>query len=245
VEAAVGIYDGLEDEEYRAIPALSHSDLKKWASDDDVPKGRHLLIGNVLHCVLTRPQHAATLYATMVDEVDLRTVEGQAALLDFEEKTGKKGIRPSEKSMLGNMVASIKDHPEASKLLAAPGEVELAVVADLGGLNGHLSKGLIDKRCRKCLVDFKSTGAMDEQEFLNSFYKFGYDSQGAHYVDLMHAHLKEFLPIFFVCVSKRSYKTWVVRLSPEQYTTGRRWYRDILRLYSLNNPFSAGKTDAA
>jgi hypothetical protein len=239
VNAEPGIYPSLEDAEYRAIPAIAHSDLRRWAAGEDRKETRALIVGQAFHCVLTLPEHAARTFATMPDEVDLRTAEGKAALADFEDRTGKRALRPSERQVVKNMVSAVREHPEASKFLNAPGDVELAVVSDLGF--GPLSKGLIDKRCRKCLVDFKSTGHMDEAEFLNSIYEFGYDSQGAYYTDLVQKHLGEFLPLFFVCASKRSYKAWVVRLTPEQYVTGRRWYRDVLRLYAAHG----GVTHAA
>jgi hypothetical protein len=233
--AAPGIYPGLEDHVYRSLPAISHSELKRWVKGEEKGQekdSRRLLLGRALDTLLLQPKLAAELYTTLPEEVNLTTKEGKRILADHEAKTGKRAIRPSERNTIKQMVASLRDHAEAKKFLDAPGEAQLVVVSDLGAVGGQLSKGLIDKRCRKCLVDIKHTGYMDEKEFLNQIYDYGYDSQGAHYIDLMAAHVKEFLPLFLVCVSKRSYKTWIHRITPEQYATGRRWYRDMLRLYS-------------
>jgi len=232
MKATIGVYPDLEDELYRELDAVSHSDLRKWAGHEPPPDLRALVIGSAFHAAVLLPEYAARTYATMEEDVDLRTTEGMNALKDFQERTGKTALRPKERATIRGMVTSLRDHPEASKFLKAPGEIELAVVSDLGGLNGVLSKGLIDKKCRKCLVDLKSTGCGSEEEFKDSFYKFGYYAQGAYYVDLVAAHTGEYLPLFFVCASKSTLRTWVTRLTPEQYACGRLWCMDILRLYS-------------
>lgn len=238
--AAAGIYCDLPDDEYRRIEAVSHSDLKGWASGDPLPpKGRHLFLRQALHAALLQPEYAKSAFVTMSDNVDLRTKEGQAALAEYEERTGKRALQPKERESIKQMVLSLRQDPETRKILEAPGECELAVVSDLGVAPSVLSKGLIDKKCRACIVDIKGTGYFNEAEFIDQFYKYGYDSQGAHYVDLVHAHTGEYLPFFFVCVSERSLQVWIQRLTPEQYVTGRRWYRDMLRLYSLHGTLQA------
>lgn len=237
--AEPGIYSDLPDDEYRRIEAVSHSDLRAWVSGEDSKESRRLFLRQAFHAALLQTEYARNAFTTMPEDVDLRTTDGKEALRLWEERTGKRALQPKERNSIKNMVVSLRQDPEAKKILEAPGESELAVIADLGGLNGTLSKGLIDKKCRKCLVDLKGTGYWDEAEFINQFYKYGYDSQGAHYVDLVAAHTGEHLPLFFVCCSERSLQVWIQRLSPEQYVTGRRWYKDMLRLYSLHGTLGA------
>ena len=86
MKATPGIYPDLEDEVYRALDAISHSDLRKWAGHEPPKDLRALVIGQAFHAVLTRPEYAAKIFATMPEDCDLRTVEGRAALLDFENR---------------------------------------------------------------------------------------------------------------------------------------------------------------
>lgn len=237
--AAPGVYQDLPDDEYRRIEAVSHSDLKGWVSGEPLKERRQLFLRQAFHAALLQPEYAKNAFATMEYDVDLRTTDGIASLASFEEKTGKRALRPKERESIKNMVLALRSDPEASKFIKAPGESELAIVSDLGVAPGVLSKGLIDKKCRACLVDIKGTGYWDEAEFIDQFYKYGYDSQGAHYVDLAQVHFKDYLPLFFVCCSERSLKVWIQRLTPEQYVTGKRWYQDVLRLYSRHGTLGA------
>ena len=147
--------------------------------------------------------------------------------------TGKIPIRKAEKQTIDYLIQSVEDHPVSSKILAAKGDNELAVFHDLCGV---WCKGLIDKVAtlkggRQALIDWKTTGCQSEQEFKDSIYRFGYDVQGAFYINLYQCVTGEWLPFYWVCVSKRTYETWVLKLSHDQYTTGKRWYEDMLTVY--------------
>lgn len=231
-----GIYPGVPDEEYRGLAAASASDLKEWASGEKPKAGRHMLIGSVFHEIIARPKQAGEKYGQTDADYKLNTHKGQVALQAWEMANDRIGVRPSEYATIRQMYKALQAHPATRPLLKkARGWKECAAISEL--YPGVMSKCLIDFLVQKgpqytAIVDWKTTSALSEAEFVDSIVKFRYDASAAYYIDIVHENTGRYLPFFWACVSKRSYEVWLTRLDPVQYATGRRWYRDVLSLWA-------------
>ena len=225
---APGVYEDISDSEYRAMPAVGHSDLRQWISGHKAT-GRALTIGALLHDYVLRPQLVKGRYVGTGEQFDLRTKDGKTALALLEESTGKVAIQPSEKELVAHMVRGLRQDAKCAKALDAKRMTEVVLVAEMHGV---LCKGKLDILADKFIADLKSTGCENAQSFLDSIYRFGYHSQGAFYTDLCAAlHNGIHRPFLFLCTSKRVCDAWVTRLSPEQYAAGSRWVEDTLTLW--------------
>jgi len=233
-----GVYPDLPESDYRALDAISDSDLRGWAYQAK-PTGRPLVIGSAFHQTVLEPHLAAENFCTAPEDYDLRTNEGKEALQAVTDKNGRTAIMPKEKAVIASMVRALKADPTARKIIKAEGDAEVAVVAELCGV---MCKARIDKVVRgkkTFIIDLKSTGYDSREAFKDAIWKFGYAAAGAFYADIYAAATGEWVPFLFVCSSKRVESAWVERLSPEQYAAGKAWYEAILRLYSR-----FGRTDA-
>jgi exodeoxyribonuclease VIII len=246
-DPAPGIYEGITDEAYRSIKAVSKSDLDAWvrgarpAADD-----RTLFIGTVFHLAVLEPAKARARIKVGPD-VDMRTTEGKTAWNDFVADItdiDALPLRPSEYDMLRKMVAAMKQHPDVSKLRDAPGMCEVAIVWKDNTTGVHC-KAKIDKVLRNGLLDFKTTGYIDDYDFNRSIIAFNYDAQAAFYQDGWQAATGDCLPFALVPCSKREpHATWVRRLTPDEVMVGRRWYETVLKLYGRHGVFAERKPDA-
>jgi hypothetical protein len=224
----------MSQEDYRALPAVAHSDLQEWAKGKRTAAGRRFALGTALHLILADHKLAAQTYATAPEDWDLRTRAGKEAMAAHEEETGKIGIRPRERAQLEGMMNALYDHDQAADMIRAEGDVEIAVLARLH--TGVASKGLLDKVTPGPIVDYKSTGLNGPEEFRKATTRYGYDSQAAYYVDLYEMATGERRPFLWVCVNKTTCEVWTMALSSEQYRAGRRWYGDMLSLWERFHP---------
>lgn len=246
-DAAPGIYEGMTDEAYRALNAVSKSDLDAWVRGSRPPEDdRTLFIGSVFHLAVLEPAKARARIKVGPD-VDLRTSEGKAAWLDFcadQTQLDALPLRPSEYDTLKKMVAMMKQHPDVSRLRAAPGKCEVAIVWK-DTTTGVMCKAKIDKVLRNGLIDFKTTGYVDDSDFNKSIIAFNYDAQAAFYQDGWQALTGECLPFALVPCSKREPNVcWVRRLTPDEVMVGRRWYETVLKLYGRHGAFVSKKEAA-
>lgn len=230
---APGIYEGMTDDAYRSIPAVSKSDLDKWVRGMPKEDDRTLFIGTVFHLAVLEPTKARERIK-VGPECDLRTSEGKSIWLAFCtecQELDALALRPSEYDMLRKMIAMMKAVPPVAKLRQAEGKCEVAIVWK-DETTGLLCKAKIDKVLRRGLVDFKTTGYLDQADFNKSIIAFGYDAQGAFYQDGWQVLTGECLPFVLIPVSKREpHCTWVRRMTEEELAIGRRHYQAILKLY--------------
>ena len=233
-----GIYPGVSEEEYFALAALGCSDMKQWVDGKRISGGRYLLIGSAFHDIIADPKGAAEKYATSDADFDLRTQGGKVALQAFEMAQGKTCIRPTEREQIKSMYRALKEHPATMPLLtAAKGDKECVCVANFDPNRPELlSKCRADFLIKKngeytAIVDWKTTSALSQEEFVESIVKYRYDASAAYYVDIVWKLTGQFLPFFWACVSKRSYEVWLTKMDPLMYATGRRWFQDVMKLW--------------
>lgn len=221
-----GIYRGMPDTEYRAIPAVSKSDLDAWAIGREIDP--HVAeFGTAFHTAILEP-----------DLID--------ATINALPPGGKRADAPQDgrivltnsdyKKLLG-MVASVKEHPELSQLRemahADRSRCELVLVW-IDEETGLLCKAKADQVTDLWLYDWKTTGS-DMDGFSKSVGAFFYHVQAAHYLSGAKACGLEVQGFRFACVCKRADKghpCWLYEMDESWLLAGMRTLRVMLNLYA-------------
>jgi len=239
----------MPDPEYRAIDALSHSDLKAWVSGRQ-PEGRQLIVGSALHArVIFGKDYYLKRYFESPQEYNLRKKEEKQRFVEDQEISKSIGmdlLRKKEAEQITAMTFALYAHPVGRKAFGYKGYKELAVVANsLPGISGWPGytgrvKCLVDL-LGKGLCDIKTTGYADENQFKNAVVDYGYAVQAYAYREIYAAVSGEWLPFKFLCVSKREpHNVWVMQLTPEQEAFGGRWWHDMLTIYARQKNGNVG-----
>ena len=229
-----GLYPDMLEWVYRESKGISHSDLKAWCGQGPRGTSRKLYIGKAVHTMLLEPELAKDQFVTMEDEVDLRSNEGAALAREMaEEHPGKIVLKPSERSLIKGCVTAVQQNSDMTRILRAKGERELCMFGELEP--GLLSKGMADLVLENSMWDVKTTycGSMDD--FEQSIYKFGYDSQAAYYSDLYASLTGKSLHFGWLCISTSTLNTWIYKADEHHLLPGRRWYKTVLPLYAKGN----------
>ena len=221
-----GIHD-IPEKEYRADPAISHSDLRKFVGRHTKGSGRNLITGSAFHKMVLRPDDPSE-YHVMEGNPKLNTKAGKAELADVEAATGKVCLKEQEGQTLTNLINGLRENEQAMKIIAAPGDTEVCMFAELQ--EGIMSKGMADKITRGCIWDLKTTYASSPEEFLTSVAKFGYANQSAHYQDIYLSITGKWLDFGWICCSTKTYECWVQMATPFMYHVGHLWVNDVLGL---------------
>lgn len=232
-----GVYNGLTDAEYRRLDALSRSDLLNWA----YPSARPIdplvaTVGTAFHAIMLEPQHFKARYV-VGPEVDRRTAEGKAAFAKAREQAEANGLElipHSQMAMLFDMAAAVRDHAKIGPLRRSIAEgksrAELTVVWESQGVK---LKARLDQVTDKAIVDWKSTGCTDPEQFAESCIKYRYHVQAAMYCDGWREATGEALPFIFVPVAKRPPITcWAHRIEQVHVDHGRELYTTLVGLYA-------------
>ena len=222
----------LTEKTYRADPAISHSDLRKFVGRNPKGSGRNLITGSAFHKMVLRP-HDPREFVAMDSDPKLNTKAGKAELAEAERVSGLTVLKASEGKLLENLRSGLYDNEQALKILAAPGDTEVAMFAEI--IPGIMSKGLADKVTKGAIWDLKTTYCSDPDEFVTSIAKFGYNCQAAYYQDLYQAITGKWLPFGWICCSTKTYECWIQMATPYDYHTGHLWCTDILRIMGGKN----------
>jgi hypothetical protein len=93
-------------------------------------------------------------------------------------------LKPDEHARIIGMAESLRSFPASSKLFAAPGDLQLALLWE-DKETGLMCKAKLDKLCAEdpFVIDLKSTDDAEEQAFSRTALNMGYDRQGAMYID--------------------------------------------------------------
>ena len=232
------VFAHMPDSEYFALPAISRSGLSAFAAGKPLSLGRVGLVGDVVHArVLEGKAAVRERYAFADSDWALNTKEGKASLQAFETLTGKRAVRPAELKDIGAMLTAFGKSDVGKRFMQTHGDSEVVIVDRLEGFETEC-KCKIDRVSHDdfgvphCLVDLKTTGYRDQEEFKNAIADYGYAAQAWWYRALYAAATGKWLPFAFACISKRfPYECWIQQVSNEQMAFGGRWCRDVLALY--------------
>jgi exodeoxyribonuclease VIII len=232
-----GVYTDLSDTEYRRLDAVSRSDLLNWAYPSDKPIDPiTATVGTAFHAIMLEPQHFKTRYAVGPD-VKRNTKEGKAIYAEADAKATEDGLQlipHREFRLLREMADTVKNHPQLGPLRRSIAEgksrAEITVVWDCQGVR---LKARLDQVTSKAIVDWKSTGCMDPDQFAESCIKYRYHVQHAMYQDAWQAATGEALPFVFVAVTKRPpFTAWPHRIEQVHVDHGRELYQTLVGLYA-------------
>ena len=228
---APGIYEAMPEADYRNADATAKSDMDRWINPDK-KFGREVIIGSAPHVMVLEGRDAYhDQYVVSDDDFKLNTKEGKAKQASLHDASnGKMPLKSREHHQVSQMYEALYSHPDAVKLLEAPGQIEAAVFGRFKGTE-MLCKAKIDKVLGKSLLDLKTTHEPHRAEFMASMIEFGYANQAAWYQSLYAAVTDTQLPFVFLCVSKSTLDVWVQIVTWEQIAFGRKWRSDIIKLY--------------
>lgn len=231
-----GIIPGIDIADYHKGPGTSKSQLDQMAKSPahylaslTTPRKETdaMKIGSLFHTMVLEPEKQNFVVGPDVNKNTTvwKTFKAEA------EAAGQTIIDQATLDMLNGMVASVRAHPAASRLLSGPGIAEGSAWWE-DEQSGELC------RCRPdfyredlgVIVDLKSTEDASPSEFARSIAKYNYNIQSAFYQDGVEAATGDFIKGFvFVAVEKKApYCTAVYQLDMQGVEAGRVEYKRLL-----------------
>lgn len=232
----IGVYRGMKDADYRAIPAVSQSTLKAFAACPRkfklAPKREatpNMIYGSYLDALWLTGDVSA--FGVTPEGLDGRTSAGKA----WKAENGHKVIVTQEQHVrAANAILRLNSIPEITDSRQAC-DVQVAVVAEIDGV---MCKGLIDlcpkDGARGGLADLKTAASADPKEWPRYVFNMRLHWQAAMYLDLWNRATGEDLQDFFHIVSEQEdpHEPCMMSLSHEFIGLGREQYRATLRRYA-------------
>lgn len=236
----------MTDEEYHAHPAMGNSKLSMFAGDEDAlewaescpvdeEKLKTFDFGDAMHAICLEPDRLKTEFVVM-PELNLRTNDGKAEKkLFIAENIDKKILTFDEHKKLNLMFESVMAHPEARRLIEAPGICE-------GSFFWKDADSGVDCKCRpdKLIegspypVDVKTTPELNKFKFSVEDYR--YYIQDPFYCDGLKANDIEVESMQFLVIQKTiqlgRYPVMVKTLPFEVIAYGREEYKRNLEQYA-------------
>ena len=223
-----GIYRSMPDHEYRAIDALSNSDLMAWAKGGDSGiDPRNAIFGTAFHAIVLEPEVARAKLVCLEPKQKRSSYDGPEDNLVLTNSDYKK---------LMGCYQSVQEHDKLSKLmeLARADRDKCEVVAVWQDETGLMCKAKIDQHTDSHLYDWKTTNS-DPDSFGRSIGAFMYHVQAAHYmIGAKHCGI-EVESFRFACASKRADKghvCWLQEIDPDLMLAGIRTRSLFLNLYA-------------
>lgn len=226
----------MTEAQYRASEAISKSDLDYIAPPrtpahykahkdgmlvrEETPAMR---LGTLTHRAILEPDSMQAAFAVRPEGLSFTTKEGKA----WRDAQKAPIITQEEADSIKGMVASVWAHPAAKRLLDGAKTEQCLFAEDA---NGMIRKGRLDALPGgSAIVDIKTTGSADAQEFERSIGKFRYHVQAAYYLDLCKLIGIEKRQFVFVAVEKQPpYGVAVYSLGQDAISLGRMEYqRDL------------------
>lgn len=229
----------MNNAEYHASPAVSNSKLSRFLESPrlmNTPRKKtpSLRWGSLVHTIILEPQLVGDTWAVMPEGLD----KGKGAKAREEEfllaNEGKEIVSHEEFVQLSNIATAVQEDDEANALLSGEGVNESSYFWTDEATG-------IDMRCRPdryrddgLLVDVKTTSSIEHFSFRRSCWDFGYDRQGAIYIDGIEAVTKRKPRGFaFIAVEGKDAPEVFVQvfvMTEADIELGRRRYRKALDL---------------
>jgi len=210
-----GLHRNYPAERYHArVPALASKGAldhvrkapavyKAWLEGHEKEDTAAFAFGRAFHCALLEPDVFATTYAVEPDFGDCRTKANRTARDTWrEQNSGRVLLSERDASMIAPMIAAVRAHPLASRMLqdGVP-ELTLRWRDEETGIECKARADHYVERLR-LVVDVKTCDDASREGFRKSAAKYGYARQAAFY-DAGFAALGEELEHFlFLCVEK-------------------------------------------
>jgi hypothetical protein len=236
----------MQANQYHSHPAVGHSGLvrvmrspahyREYVTNPPEPTPA-MQLGTALHTALLEPDRFAEAFV-VAPKFDRRTKEGKTAAEAWEaENAGKTPLTADQMTAIEQMVASIRAHTGAARLLSNG-------LAEMSGFWVDQETG-IECKCRPdflavekdrpeqvtAIVDVKSCSDASADGFARAIATLGYDVQTAFYQDGLKALTGRAIPFYFIAVEKDApYAVACYKASDEVIEIGRAKYRATLQL---------------
>lgn len=254
--------DGMSNEEYHALPAISNSMLSEFLESPELYHGRY-----VARTIPRRETTAAMQLGTLFHEAVLLGIENSVVEIP-DEALGKGGIKSGagwkyfqeqyagmnkvflkrdEYAALKNMVDAVMSHPIASQLLNradAATEQGIFWTDDASGLNLQCRPDM-RRLSMPLLVDLKTANDVTFKGLSHSVFNYGYFRQAVFYKEGAKALTGESHDFMFIAIQKEPpHRVVCFDLSGRALEKGYEEFRgglDALALaYESDNWHSAG-----
>jgi len=168
-----------------------------------------------------------------------RTKAAKEAVADARA-AGAVPLKPKDASRVRAMAAKLRQHPEAGPLFARPGRAEQTFVARDPDTN-ELCKIRVDwspdvpPGQRRLVVDYKTSDCAHPAAVEKDIASYGYDQQGAFYIDVLAWALQLDIQPAFVLVIQEKTPPYLVSVNwPEGYVIdgGRELNREAITTYA-------------
>ena len=233
-----GVYRQMPDAEYRAIDALSNSDLVAWAKGEQ-DKGidpRNAIFGTAFHGIVLEPEVAKQKLVCLEPKQKRASYDGPDDMWVLTNSEYAK-LMGCYHTVSGNKAAGIEPHPQLGPLMklarSSRGNCEVVVVW-IDERSGIKCKAKIDQITDNAVYDWKTTNS-EPDSFSYSIGAFMYFVQAAHYLIGAKMCGVEVENFRFACVSKRKDKGhvgWIQEVSPDLMSAGIKTREILLGLYA-------------
>lgn len=229
-KATPGVFHAMPDAEYRALDALSNSDLMAWAKGEAMGKidERNARIGTAVHAKILEPEVAKAKIVGLAPKQKRASYEGPDDVWVFSY---------SEHQTVEGCYESALSHPDYSQIIkhahANRNMCELAVVWECPH-TGILRKALLDLHTDAWLYDIKTTQS-DMDDFEKSIIKFFYHIQAATYLQASRAAGLELKGFRFAPICKRKdmgFPCWIQEIDESLLRAGWKDNELLMNLYA-------------
>lgn len=183
-------------------------------------------LGTALHTKVLEPELFESQF--LVAKIDRRTTAGKE--LDAKAKADNLIVLdPDDGKEIDEMVASIKAHAGAKKLLVN-GKPEVSLFSKLDGIDIKARLDYI--RNDGIILDLKTTNDASPDSFMKSIINFDYHTQAAFYLDIASSLGLPAIHFAFIAVEKDApYAVGVYTLTDDFIELGRTRYKRALEIY--------------
>ncbi len=186
-----GVYDGIPEGIYHALPGLSSTGIKRmlqapavyrWHADHPSQPKKTFDFGHAVHArVLGVGLPVAVIPEDLLATNGAASTKAAKAFVAEARAEGKTVLKFEEYAEVIAMADAVLSHPDAGPLLTgAQPEVSLLWDDPLAGIR---CRGRLDYWHERAnvAVDLKSARSADPQRFARHAVEYGYPEQGAHY----------------------------------------------------------------
>lgn len=242
--AEPGLYDGVPEEIYHALPGLSSTGVNRmlhapavyrWYADHPSAPKKTFDVGHAVHArVLGVGLPIAVIPEEMLAANGATSTKAAKAFIAEARAEGKTVLKPDEYAEVAAMADAVLDHPDAAALLTGA-QPEVSILWD-DPKTGVRCRGRLDYWHKRSdvAVDLKSTRSADPRRFARHAVDYGYPEQRVHYQTgtalLTNGALRGFI---HVLVEKEPpYLVSVVELDADFDAVARRRVRYAIDLYA-------------
>ena len=232
----------MTQEEYRAYPAVSRSDLfklkksplhYKYATEHAEEPTAALNFGSAAHKYILERDHFSDEFA-IAPKVDRRTAYGKDVWAEFISNAKERTVITEEDfDKIKEMAKAIEAHPIASDLIKGQHEVSLFWTDEQTGEECKVRPDCIHKDGNGVvIVDYKTTATVEDGAFEKSCRKYGYKLQSGMYREGYFQNFLEDAGFAFIAQEKEApYAVRVYVCTDEYMNEGFDEYRALLGLY--------------